>query len=113
MSDGEGVKYDDGKPAVALLSSPFLLEMGAVMEFGARKYAAQNWRKGISVTRCLSAALRHTLKWMDGVENDEESGLHHLAHAAVNLMFAAETAMARPSFDDRFHVRKDTNGTET
>lgn len=107
-----GNKFDDGKPALALLSAPFILEMGAVLEFGARKYAVQNWRQGIGCTRLLSAAMRHLFKWTMGEEKDEESGLSHLAHSAIDIMFAFEEAKYRPSFDDRYKLVSITNGQQ-
>lgn len=97
-----GIKFDTGKPRVSLLSSKFLLGMGQVMEFGQRKYAQNNWRNGIAVSRLLDAASRHLLKWTEGDDTDEESGQDHLFHAAIDLMMAWETARTRPSFDDRF-----------
>lgn len=101
-----GLKFDNGKPRMSLLSSKFLLGMGQVMEFGQRKYDQNNWRKGIEVSRLLDAANRHVLKWTEGDEQDDESGHSHLFHAAVGLMMAWETARNRPSFDDRFMESK-------
>jgi hypothetical protein len=57
-----GIKHDEAKPDVALLSSIAVLKVAEVMTFGARKYDAHNWRKGFVWSRILSAALRHILR---------------------------------------------------
>jgi hypothetical protein len=52
------------------------------MEHGAEKYGPFNWRETpIKATVYISAAMRHMLQWMDGVDLDGESGQSHLAHA--------------------------------
>lgn len=83
-----GKKYDAEKPPLDLLDATALLEVGRVLEFGAKKYAPNNWRAGISRERLIAAALRHTLAAASGKRNDPESHLSHLAHAMCCLMFA-------------------------
>ncbi len=101
-------KYNRNKPRIALLSAPFICEMGAVASFGENKYTVadesgtDNWRKGLPVRELIDAALRHTFLALSGEDADKESGLSHLAHAAVNLMMASETIIMRPEYDDRF-----------
>lgn len=97
-----GTKFDAGKPPLDLMEMEFVEETAQVLAFGARKYAAHNWRKGIAVTRNLAAACRHLFKVMRGEDIDPESGLHHLAHAGCCLMFAWWTLKYRPQFDDRW-----------
>ena len=84
----EGKKHDAEKPPLDLLDATALLEVGRVLEFGAKKYAPNNWRAGISRERLIAAALRHTLAAASGKRNDPESHLSHLAHAMCCLMFA-------------------------
>lgn len=85
MSD-QGLRYDEGKNQLALISPLALWEIGRIYTMGARKYTARNWEKGMPYTKTMDAALRHIVKWLAGHRNDEESGLHHLAHAAWNLI---------------------------
>ena len=40
-----GVKFDAGKPPLALLSGAALTEVAKVLEFGSRKYNAWNWKE--------------------------------------------------------------------
>lgn len=60
-----------------------------VLEFGAQKYAAHNWRQGFKWSRVVSAVLRHW-RAMETEHLDPESGLPHVAHALVNMMFLLE-----------------------
>lgn len=83
-----GKKHDAEKPPLDLLDATALLEVGRVLEFGAKKYAPNNWRAGISRERLIAATLRHTLAAASGKRNDPESHLSHLAHAMCCLMFA-------------------------
>lgn len=78
------------------------MEIAQVLDFGAQKYDAHNWRVGISWTRVASAVLRHIYKWIAGQNKDEESGLSHLAHAACGLLFLLTYEKTRTEFDDRY-----------
>ena len=81
----EGKKNDAGKSRVDLLLPEFLLEVGEVLELGARKYGEHNWRL-VSRQRYVAATMRHLLAFMAGEVYDPESGKQHLAHCATNVM---------------------------
>lgn len=95
-------KHDQLKPDLSLLSSAAILELAKVLDFGAKKYAEHNWRKGFTLNRPYSAAMRHMLAWNAGETTDPESGLNHLAHAMCNLMFLLELQQTRPELDNRY-----------
>lgn len=97
----EGIKFDDGKPRVDLISPIALSELATVLAFGAKKYAAWNWAKGIPYTRIIAALLRHTHKYLMGETLDPESGLSHAAHIMCNAMFLLHFEKLKPEFDDR------------
>lgn len=97
-----GMKHDQSKEPLSLLSRTWLLGVSSVMAFGAKKYAPNNWRKGIERTRLISAALRHILAYNEGEDTDPETGLSHLDHASCCLMFARETHETHPELDDRY-----------
>lgn len=98
----EGTKYDNGKPSTTLLPSKPLLEIAKVLDYGAKKYEAHNWRKGIKYSRVLSAAQRHLLAWNEGENNDPETNITHLAHAACNILFLLQYEIdGMNEFDDR------------
>jgi hypothetical protein len=102
----KGLKYDSEKEPLGLLSRTWLLGVARVMGFGAKKYAAHNWRGGIERSRLVSAALRHILAYNEGEDTDPETGLSHLAHASCCLMFAYETHETHPELDDRYKRRE-------
>jgi hypothetical protein len=86
-----GRKDDAGKPRFDLMPPVAELKIAEVLEYGARKYAPDNWRKVDNPeARYLAAALRHINAWRNGERRDPESGLSHLAHAATSLMFVVE-----------------------
>lgn len=99
---GTAIKHDTDKLPMHLLSTEALEQIAAVLQFGADKYAAHNWRKGFVWSRPLSAALRHILAFNRGEDRDPESNLSHLAHAACCLMFLLEFEKTRPELDDRY-----------
>lgn len=98
----EGRKDDQEKIPLGLLSTSWIFGVGKVLGFGARKYAAHNWRNGIALSRLLGACLRHVLAFLGGEDSDPETGLSHLYHASCCLMFASEIHETRPDLDDRY-----------
>lgn len=102
MSKQGGIKHDGEKEPMALFSSIWLRGVSRVLGFGARKYAADNWRDGIAYRRLISACLRHVTSFMEGEDLDPETGLSHLDHASCCLMFLREMTVIRPDLDDRF-----------
>ena len=101
-----GKKYDQGKPRMDLLDRYAIEQLANVLGFGANKYAAHNWRVGISYGRLSAAAIRHLLAFQDGENHDPESGLPHVAHAMCCCMFLLKTSAVRRDLDDRYHARK-------
>ena len=105
VNPAQGVKHDTNKPSISLIPSSLLWEMAKVLDHGAEKYAPHNWRKGIHLSRLISAAMRHIIAFNEGENMDKDSGLPHLAHAACEIAFALEQ-MLQPikydAFDDRY-----------
>lgn len=98
----KGIKYDQEKPRMDLLDSSWLEGVAEVLTFGARKYAAHNWRGGIELSRCIAALLRHVSAFNAGEDVDPETGKSHLYHASCCLMFASWMLNNRPDLDDRY-----------
>ena len=61
--------------------------MVEVLEFGAQKYAPDNWKKGLNKKEILDSAMRHLTAVIDGEEIDPESGKSHIGHLMCNAMF--------------------------
>jgi len=83
----EEARHDDeDKVRVDLIPSGILVEVGRVFRYGAKKYGANNWQRGMRWNRLYASSLRHLLSWQNGRDDDKESGLSHLSHAIANLM---------------------------
>lgn len=99
---GKAIKHDQEKNRVDLLP-PFVLgEVSKVLTFGAKKYAAHNWRGGFEYSRTCGAALRHIYAWQDREDLDPETGLNHIDHAICELMFLRQHIKDYPQLDDRY-----------
>lgn len=101
-SEHGGVKDNVNKPRVDLIPSLPLFKAGEVLAFGARKYKPHNWRLGLSWLETYGSLQRHLLAWLDGEENDRESGYSHMAHAVCQMLFLAEFYFRGTGTDDRF-----------
>jgi hypothetical protein len=72
-----------------------------VFEYGAKKYAAWNWAKGMQWSVPLGCALRHMQAVLDGELLDDESGLPHIDHVFSNLIMLDYFEIHYPEGDDR------------
>lgn len=100
-----GVKLDHDKPRYDLLDAYAMEQLALVLTFGAKKYAPNNWRKGISIGRLIAAALRHLFAVLLGKDDDDETGLSHAAHAMCCCMFIIWTLKYNRQWDDRFTAK--------
>lgn len=107
LKKSPGLKYDTGKPPMELLSTIWLNGVAEVLAYGAKKYAPENWRKGMQHLRLLGACLRHVFAYLGGEDNDPETGLCHLHHASCCLMFLSELRVTKPEYDDRYKEGND------
>ena len=97
-----GRKDDGGKLPLELIPWDVVQEVAKVLQFGAKKYAPNNWRKGLVYSRVYAAILRHMLAWWHGETADADTGLSPLAHAACELFFLMHYELAgRRELDDR------------
>jgi hypothetical protein len=84
----QGVKYDEDKLQWSLLPFRALKEVVAVLGFGAKKYAPDNWQRVPDAsTRYVDAAFRHLTDWQLKERLDGETRKSHLAHAICCLLF--------------------------
>ena len=92
------------KPRFSLVSVDALWDLVEVLEFGAKKYDADNWKKGMSYKSVLDSLYRHLLAILDGDDYDPESGCKHIGHVLCNAMFLSHymnDAKKYGKFDDR------------
>ncbi len=78
-----------------------LFELGRVFAFGEEKYADYNFRLGYSWSLSFDALQRHAWAFWDREDNDEESGLNHLAHCAWHALILLFFALTERGTDDR------------
>jgi hypothetical protein len=88
MTEATGVKYDTDKPRWSLLPLGTIKVVLEVLEYGARKYSFDNWKRVEDAqTRYYDACMRHLDAWRSGQPDDHETGKPHVAHAVCCLLF--------------------------
>ena len=80
------LRDDGGKLPIHLIPPESIMHLSRIFEYGAKKYSPDNWRKGMAYSRMYSSAMRHLLAFWNGEDEDRESQLPHLAHAAWNCL---------------------------
>lgn len=73
----------------------------AVWEMGGIKYSRGNWLKGREWTECADSLIRHLVKFLDGHDLDEESGLPHVDHITCCAKILAHSFHHHKQYDDR------------
>lgn len=97
-----GVKHDGDKIRYDLLPPEFLHGVADILTFGAKKYEARNWERGIAYSRVFGALMRHLWAWWAGKDLDDETGKSHLWHAGCCLAFLITyEARGMGGYDDR------------
>lgn len=83
-----------------MLGIDLVLKVG---EFGAKKHGTLGYTQGFPISYWIDAAFRHIfIQWLLKKEdNDQESGLPHLAHGAWNILAALQQMLLKPELDDR------------
>lgn len=96
-----GLRYDDGKIPMELLSPIAMEGTAIVLHFGAVKYELRNWEKGMHWSKVIAPLLRHVFAFMRGEDNDSETGLPHVHHIGCNAMFLQHYFELKLGTDDR------------
>lgn len=97
----EGVKHDQQKIRWDLVPYDAVNEIAKVLTFGAAKYEARNWEKGMDWSRAFGALQRHLTRWFHGQDKDKETQLTHLANAGCCLFFLISWELRQVGNDDR------------
>jgi len=100
-TDGIATRSSLQKVRFDLIPIAPLVEVAKVFSFGAYHYGDRNWEAGFSWSRCIGSVWRHFTKWLLGEELDDESGLNHLAHVIVNVLFLMQYTFTKKGVDDR------------
>ena len=85
----------------SLIPVESLAELARVYDYGSKKYEDHNWRKGYPWSWSYDALERHEKAFWGGQNRDEESGLHHMAHAAFHTMTLIAYDLGELGTDDR------------
>jgi len=103
LADGGGLRFDDGKVKIELIPVEWIWSLADVLTQGAKKYAPRNWERGMAWGKMIGCASRHMLKFMLGQRYDDETGCHHLAMAAWNILALMSydlRGIGEPDFSD-------------
>jgi len=94
---GTGALRDmaEGKGRCDLLPACAVLRLARHYEAGAKKYSDRNWEKGLPISNFMDSGMRHMLKYMDGMDDED-----HLAAAAWNILGAMWTEEKKPELQD-------------
>jgi hypothetical protein len=85
--DEKALRYNEGKLQWGLVHFKSLEPMVRTLEFGALKYAPNNWMKSMDKRQILESMQRHLAAILDGEEIDPESNQSHIGHIMCNCMF--------------------------
>jgi hypothetical protein len=95
-------KFGAKKPNLFLVPAVATLHMADAMGDGARKYGPYNWRENsVAVSVYIAAAKRHMDEWVEGEGCADDSGVHHLGHAAACLAILLDAEAFGNLVDDR------------
>ncbi len=100
-TDSSNKQWTD-KRQYQLFPSQWADGLTKVLEYGAKKYTPWGWfDEPVNKSLLLAAAERHIYAFRRGKEYDYESGIHHLLHACINLMFVyTHDGMPKYAFDE-------------
>ena len=101
-------RFSAGKIRYDLIPPWALNEVAKVYTYGCQKYDDDNWWKGLKWKKnVFGCILRHVWKWCRGEKYDDESGVHHLAHAAWNCFALMSYERHNIGIDDRLPYELD------
>jgi len=104
-----GMRFDSGKLRFNLIPMDAKVELARVYTIGAIKYDDDNWLKGMSWKIMIDCAERHFALFQMGQTRDPDTGCHHLAQAAWNLIGLLVYDLRGLGTDDRTKLPIDEN----
>lgn len=82
------MRFNEGKNRFDYINFSSLVPMVKVLEYGAKKYDLNNWKKPPKEdNEHLASMLRHIVALLEGERIDPESKLPHIGHIMCNAMF--------------------------
>jgi len=86
VADGGGLRFNEEKNLLELVPPEWVWGLGDVTTQGSKKYAQRNWERGMKWSIMVGCSLRHLFKFLAGERYDPETGCHHLAMVAWNVL---------------------------
>jgi hypothetical protein len=83
----QATRHNEGKLRMSLIDFDALEPLVQALEYGAKKYGKDNWKKGLPEDELMDSLLRHVTALSDGEIFDEGSNVHHIGHIMANAMF--------------------------
>jgi dATP/dGTP diphosphohydrolase, N-terminal len=99
-----GDRYNKGKLPYDLVPPIVEEALAQILLFGANKYSARNWEKGMPYSVSYSSLMRHLRAWWQGEELDPESRKPHTWHVLWNIMAIVEMERRLKDGDLRLSV---------
>lgn len=91
----------DARHVLRAVPHTWMEEAMRVFDYGAHKYAAWNWAKGMAWSIPVGCILRHFEAIFAGEMTDAESGCLHHGHIACNIIMLAHFEVYYKAGDDR------------
>jgi hypothetical protein len=112
MAD-KAMRHNDGKLKYSMLDLTCLGPAVEVLMFGAKKYARDNWKRGLPISEVLDSLLRHVAAIQRGEFIDPESGLSHIGHIQCNALFLGNPKASMDIEADNLKVKEEVNLAKT
>lgn len=105
---GEALRFNEGKRRWRNFPMFLMRPLIDVAQYGEGKYEMFNFLAGGDQLQYLDCMKRHMDKYEDPAlpDEDEESGVNHLAHVAWNALVAIYMLENNPEGDNRFKLIK-------
>lgn len=82
------LKFDENKIRYSLVPPLGIQQIASIMTFGAEKYLPHSWQNVENgQERYLDGLMRHVEAFRLGEDLDDDTKMHHLAHAGCCLFF--------------------------
>ena len=94
----------DGHGRYDLIPPDGLYRLAKIYEEGAKKYADNNWKKGMPWSKCLNSLERHLQKWKMGMRDEDHLAM--VAWRAFALMYYEKHRKELCDIEERMVVEK-------